>query len=356
MKNEKTLQNQTDEKKPSRRKYIIAACIILCVLAGYVYWVMTYTHVYYESQKQSKIIIRKIAAKQLNKDPNELTDEDFATINELLIEDSEITDIKLLDKFTNLQKLFISTKGQVYVNTIPTWKLILYKLGIIDPAIRIPIDLSPLENLSNLKTLIAVNCQISHIEKLKELKNLQTLWLGSAKVSDFKPLKELINLRILHLENTQISDLKPLEDLTNLQELYLSKTKVSDLEPLKKLTNLQILKLNGTQISDLKPLEDLTNLQQLNLTRTQVSDIGPLKKLINLQILHLEFIQISDIKPLKELTNLQELYLTMTHVSDLESLKELTNLNSLYLRECPNTTDKMVEDLQKALPNLKIER
>lgn len=310
MKNEAE-QNVT-YKKPSRRKYIIAACIILCVIAGYVYWVMTYTHVNYESQKQSEIIIRKIAAKQLNKDPNELTDEDFATINELAIEDSEITDIKLLDKFTNLQKLFISTKGQIMVNKIPVWKIILYKFGIIDPSIRIPIDLSPLENLSNLQTLITLNCQISHIEKLKELKNLQTLWIGSAKVSDFKPLKELINLQILHLENTQISDLKP--------------------------------------------LEDLTNLQQLDLTRTQVSDIGPLKELINLQILHLEFIQISDLKPLKDLTDLQQLYLTRTQISDLEPLKELTNLNSLYLRECPNITDKKVEDLQKALPNLKIIR
>ena len=41
------------KKKPSRRKYIIAVGIILCILAGYIYLVVTWTPVDSESQKAS---------------------------------------------------------------------------------------------------------------------------------------------------------------------------------------------------------------------------------------------------------------------------------------------------------------
>ena len=41
------------------------------------------------------------------KDPNELTDEDFAKITKFLLKEKELSDIKLLDKFTNVQKLYL---------------------------------------------------------------------------------------------------------------------------------------------------------------------------------------------------------------------------------------------------------
>ena len=56
------------------------------------------------------------------------------------------------------------------------------------------------------------------------------------------------------------------------------------------------------------------------------------------------------------MTNLEILDLQVTLISDLEPLKKLTNLKTLYIKDCPNIIDEQVEDLQKALPNLQIDR
>ena len=103
---------QNKDKKLSRAKYIIPALfVLLFIIAGLIYKSVTWTPVDSESKKKSEAIIRQAAAAQLTTDPNnpidpnELNDEDFAQIIELRISQKELTDIELLEKFTNLQNL-----------------------------------------------------------------------------------------------------------------------------------------------------------------------------------------------------------------------------------------------------------
>jgi hypothetical protein len=105
-----------------------------------------------------------------------------------------------------------------------------------------------------------------------------------------------------------------------------------DLSPLKKLHNLQKIDLLFLQIDNIKPLAGLTNLKELGLGYTGISDIEPLRKLKNLETLSLDYNPINDLKP----------------------LKNLTQLKSLNIRHCDKITKEQVDDLQKALPNLKI--
>jgi hypothetical protein len=247
--------------KPSRRKYIIAAGFILLLIISVMVFSIFQTEP--KSDPESEKIIREIVSKQLNKDPNSLTDDDFAKITEFSFAEirhtgnpgyrgtlimymaKELSDIKLLKKFINLHVLNINNIRFPEKN-IPKWVKILAKLGIFDISDKYVIDLSPIKNLTLLEDFS----------------------LQDAHVKDIKPLSNLINLKRLYLNNTKISDLKPLTGLINLEELY----------------------LNGT------------------------------------------------------------------YISNLDSIKNLTNLRILHLYSCPNITDEQVEDLQKALPNLKIIR
>ncbi len=156
-------------------------------------------------------------------------------------------------------------------------------------------DLKPLEKLVNLQRLYLYNTQIQDLKPLEKLVNLQWLDLENTQIQDLKPLEKLVNLQWLSLSHTQIQDLKPLEKLVNLQRLYLYNTQIQDLKPLEKLVNLQTLYLSNTQIQDLKPLEKLVNLQELFLSNTQIQDLKPLEKLVNLQTLSLENTQIREI-------------------------------------------------------------
>lgn len=243
MKMNKSIEQTNIQKKPSRRRYIIAVGIILCVIAGYVYWVMTWTPVDSESIKESEAIIRQLAAAQLNKDPNLLTDVDFEQITGLGLGGREFSDIKLLEKFTNLQTLNL-----LQINwpkkEIPFLMKVLVKTGLYNPNKKFALDLSPLEKLTNL----------------------QELYLSGLLIKDITPLSGIINLKHLVLYQIPISSFESLKDMKNLEFLQLNDIKISDLEPIKKLTNLKIIYLYDCPDITNEQIEDLQKaLPNLNI-------------------------------------------------------------------------------------------
>jgi len=285
-------------RKQSRRKYIIAVLFFLCVLAGYIIWVVTWHSETSKLQKESELLIRKYAARSFQKAPDQLKDEDFLQVTRLMIGEhefssapliTELSDIKLLEKFTNLEILSL---GRIIYprKETPKWMSVLSKYGFYDIDKRFSLDLGPIAKLQNLK--------------------------------------------ILSICNTNVKSIRPLSNLTNLQKLDLSGTDIKDIESLSELINLERLVLNDTAVNDLSPIRNLKKLEYLSIMR----------------------VNITNLEPIRELTNLQILYVYQTQISDLEPLKELTNLQRLYISGCNNITDQQVEDLQKALPNLEIER
>ena len=293
--NEST-KEQYNRKKTSRRNYIIGTAILISVITVFSFWMLVWSPKY---DSQSDLIIRQEVAKQLKKDQNNLTDEDFAGIKEFEVGTivnsydaaavyKELSDIKLLEKFTGLQELHLSIHFPQ--DNIPKWAKVLAKWNIVDLTKRYSIELTPLEKINSIERL--------------------------------------------YLYRSQIRNLKPLSKLVNLRYLSISDTLVSDLEPLRNLSKLQYLDVWGTKVSNLKPLEGLIELKELWLS-------GPL---------------ISDLKPLKNLTNLKKLHLNMTNCSNLEPLIGLKKLRSLYIIDCNNISDEQIEDFKKALLNLKVER
>ena len=301
-------QNENKKKNPYRKYIFTIVFLLLLLTIVSIYMLLSYNPA---PDKASEMIIRQQAARTVGKDPNDLTNDDFETISFIYIQGKELCDIKLLEKFTNLQEL------ELYdihfpSNKIPKWMKILAKLGVV--------------NLSRIDVI------------------------------DLNPIKKLYNLEKLTIRSTHVKNIKPLKGLLNLDGLDLNKTQVSDLGPLRGLNNLQVIFIEETQLSDIEPLKELTNLQQLFIYNTQVSDFGPLAELINLRELSLNRTPISDLEPIKGLTNLEQLYLNETEVSNLEPLKCLIKLRMLNISHCKNITDQQVEDLKKALPELKIVR
>jgi len=187
-----------------RKRPLLAACSILFLIIV----ILVFIGINQEPKPDpaSERTIRKAAAKQLGKDPNELTDGDFTKILEFSFYEkgekyqsgftyippwasTELSDIRLLKKFTNLELLdLFSIK---YPETrIPKWMKYLSKYGIISLNKKFAIDLSPIQNLHTLKML-----RLNH-----------------AQICDIKPLKKLTNLEILYIQNCDITD-KQVEEL-----------------------------------------------------------------------------------------------------------------------------------------------
>jgi len=147
------------------------------------------------------------------------------------------------------------------------------------------------------------------LSMLEEFTNLTELDLRRNTIDDFSPLAKLTNLEKLILHTTNIKDISALAGLTRLTELNIHRTGVSDISPLAGLTNLEILKLHSCKIEDISLLANLTNLQELILDNNQVNDVGPLAGLVNLKILLLGNNEIRDLSPLLSLTNLEKVEL-----------------------------------------------
>ncbi len=108
-------------------------------------------------------------------------------------------------------------------------------------------------------------------------------------------------------------------------------------------------------------LKDIANLYELDLSSIKFTDaeLAHISGLVHLDKLRLEHTPITDagLVHLKRLTELTYLNLFDTGITDagLEHLKGLTKLKSLFLFQT-KVTDKGVAELQKALPQLYINR
>lgn len=117
---------------------------------------------------------------------------------------------------------------------------------------------------------------------------------------------------------------------------------------------------SGITDDDLAPLAALGNVVRLNLANTGITDAGlkHVAGLTTLTSLHLENTKIGDaaLAHLKGLTELSYLNVYNTQVTDggIAHLKPLKKLEKLFVWQT-KVTDAGVKDLQKALPNVKID-
>jgi hypothetical protein len=161
---------------------------------------------------------------------------------------------------------------------------------------------------------------------------------------DVRKLADLPGLRCLRLNRARVSDEALAEVLPTLQQLEvlsLSDTRIGNrsLQQLAHIPSLRDLTLDGVPITDLglKHLSRLENLERLSLWKNFVTNRGcvHLGKLKGLRRLSLDETQVTD-------SGLRHLY----------ALKELEYL-SLWKT---NVSDAGVKQLERALPNVKVNR
>jgi hypothetical protein len=196
-------------------------------------------------------------------------------------------------------------------------------------------DLSPLSELTGLRTLDLRGTAVDDLAALSGLSGLQELNLTGTRAANLAPLSGLSGLQRLYLGYTAVADLAPLSVLRGLQQLHCSGTRVTNLAPLSGLSGLQELGLENTMMYDLTPLSGLCGLQTLDLQNSAVTDLGPLSGLRGLQNLNLRGAAVGNLVPLSGLTGLQNLDLQATEVADLAPLTGLTGLQTLNLMNTP---------------------
>ncbi len=191
--------------------------------------------------------------------------------------------------------------------------------------------LDGIEYCSNLSFLNAVAENIVDLKPLSNLTKLEYLDLDqNYTIEDISPINKLINLKTLILFSNPIKDISGLSNLINLKELDLNLTPISDITPLTNLVNLEILSLGGTLSNlsiSLEPLRNLTKLKQLTLYDHSITDITSLQNLTDLIYLALSYNNLTKISAVSNMKKLIRLEVDQNNVNDISGIKNLVNLD-----------------------------
>jgi hypothetical protein len=205
------------------------------------------------------------------------------------------------------------------------------------------------------------------IEKLPRPRMPFGLTLHGFADTDYKELAGFKDLQMLALRGSDLTGvgLKELAGLKGLRSLSLLETELTDvgLKDVAELKGLITLDLRHTRVTDagLKELAGLRMLQALSLPGTRVTEAGwkELAALEELRAVDLRYMKVTadGLKQLAALKNLQTLRLVATGIGDVD-LKEVAKMKGLRALDIRGTwvTDAGVAELQKALPNLRIDR
>lgn len=210
-------------------------------------------------------------------------------------------------------------------------------------------DLSPLKGLANLKRINLTDSPVSDLGPLAEVSNLQYLNLTGTAVSDLDPLRGLKYLQSLYLAGTRIQNISATSDF-ELVHLDLSFTEVSDISVLAEQKYLYLLELSGTRIDDLAALKEIHSLTRLDLRAAEVSSLPPLASLRSLRHLDLSGTRMSDVSRLLNMPSLEYLNLSGSAASDVSTLLKIPNLRWVNLRGTQISEDSF-HTLRAALPN-----
>ncbi len=200
----------------------------------------------------------------------------------------DISFLRNFDKLTSLQLNGVSVDKSVIGDLTNLTEL---QLSFWDEE---EVDISFLENLSNLTTLNMGANGYLDLTVLSGLSKLTTLYLPDASVTDISFINGLNELIELNLINNQIEDITPLSDLTKLEYADLSNNLINDITPLSNLSSLNNLTLRNNKISNISALSNLTKLRLIDFGYNYVNDISPLTNLPELVTVVLSENDISD--------------------------------------------------------------
>jgi internalin A len=167
---------------------------------------------------------------------------------------NDIPDASPLSGLVNLEYLDLAYNQ---ISSI-SWATDLTNLKHLDLGLN---QLEPIQGESNLNLLVDMT-------KLEYLSLSGTTW-----VEDITPLANLSQLKTLYLDRNQISDIAPLANLTQLTGLFLGENNIHNLTPLANLSQLNTLSLRNNHISNLEPLKYLANVKTLDLANNRVSNV-----------------------------------------------------------------------------------
>ena len=174
-----------------------------------------------------------------------------------LLSDSQISHLRNL---TNLEQLHLN-RGRTYPPP-----------GF-DPADGVIRDMSALSGLTKLKQLQVCDQRVNP-QHLAPFVNLESMSYCRNDVADVSPLRNMTKMRTLWLFENAIEDISALSAMTELRFLHLQGNLVGQIAPLGALTKLEELHLSDNSFDDVDALVPLVTDGELRIIDLRATGVG----------------------------------------------------------------------------------
>jgi Leucine-rich repeat (LRR) protein len=168
------------------------------------------------------------------------------------------------------------------------------KLNISFNQIR---TLDGIDQLPQLKQLLAYACGIDKVECLKAISKIESVLLQQNKIprmaDTFTGMSKLQELR---LDQNRISKIEGLSGCVSLRKLDVSFNNIEKLEGISGLQQLQELKASNNAIKTLLPLKALPSIKDLDVSNNQLKNLDGLHQLPTLEYVKADHNMIAELR------------------------------------------------------------
>lgn len=232
-----------------------------------------------------------------------------------------------LDKMANLKTLVLDNQG---LNDLDVLK------GH-DTLSRLSIQKNQLETLEgieacpHLRTLTVIDNPITEAEALDPLEELQVLRISTTHIHSLDVLR---GKPITYLDTTDNPpiDYDFLDDLESLERLMIGKADSEMIAKINQRSNLRMVGLFESDLEDLHELADLTKLDNLDITASEkCRNIAGIRNYPYLNYLCISYTSVEDISEIRELSELEFLDITNAPIQDLSPIQDCDSLRYIFL-------------------------
>lgn len=274
-------------------------------------------------QLDSTILNQFSSASVLSIDQSDMTSDDFKQllkgspnlyqIEELLLSETQITDLSFIDELPSLKRLSVSRQS---LDTLPDLNHRQFEqisaryMSLTSPKLfesvktqKLDLSYNDISDVSALNTTQMTELDISHnpiasLDGLSGNQTLEYLTLGFDEEQDLRvdtasvslphlkefnahhigltTLKDVPNLHAietLNVSHNHIDSLEGVQNATQLTTLDVSNNAISTLDISEKNDTIEYLTVNGNQLVDLNGAEDYTKLYRLNVEENNITTL-----------------------------------------------------------------------------------
>lgn len=207
------------------------------------------------------------------------------------------------------------------------------------------------ENLESIdRIFLSGQNKVTSLEGIQHFKNLEDIYIAdTSTIKDLSPLNDVTQLKQLVLWSMDLNRLAELGELNSLEQLELVYPEKGEIGSLKDYQALRVLRIQGLDFDNLKGLNGPKNLEELSIGDAKVKSFDGVDGFSNLKELRLYKLYVEDIRDIFILEDLEKIDITGGIISTPDNFEEILLDKGIQLEKSKSIEELLEEIVEEEL-------